>query len=137
MYALQETMTAVYSERTLRNVEDSSATLILYQSTISGGTKLTLEAARRMKRPVLLVELNTACQYGDHRRVQAWLSDLRPAILNIAGPRESSHPGIYRQAFSMLEKVFFFSAGNERTADQRPVSSSSSNSSPSSSSSSS
>jgi Circularly permutated YpsA SLOG family len=106
IYRLQETSTAVYSERTIRNVEDSSATLILYHRKLAGGTKLTMETARRLNRPFLLVDLHTADQYGDEQRVRIWLNDLRPPVLNIAGPRESGNPGIYQRARNLLDKVF-------------------------------
>ncbi|HID74598.1 MAG TPA: hypothetical protein EYP56_01225 [Planctomycetaceae bacterium] len=90
-YQLRETESADYSVRTERNVVDSDATLILYRGTLSGGTELTWRLAQSHGKPCLLVDLD-----GDPsvRRVREWLGRVRPAVLNVAGPRESQNPGI-------------------------------------------
>jgi hypothetical protein len=102
-YQLRETETTDYAVRTEQNVLDSDATLILYRGNLSGGTKLTAELAERHARPYLLVDLAAPLHVAD---VLTWLDAHRPAVLNIAGPRESQPPGIAAQAAEFLTSVF-------------------------------
>jgi hypothetical protein len=98
-------------QRTAWNVRDSHATLILTPEgkiKNSPGTAFTLLTAELVyRRPVLVVGLN--------RRRAAWMAaewfqgvcqDLGEGdlILNVAGPRESSHPGIQKKAEGFLER---------------------------------
>lgn len=102
-YQLRETPEAEYSVRTERNVIDSQATLILHYHDLSGGTKLTVQMADRYRRPRLLVDLSDR---SDPERVIAWLLQNQVAVLNVAGPRESSVRGIGRLAEEFLFQVF-------------------------------
>ena len=98
-YPLAETPSARYAQRTRWNVRDSDATLILSPEPLEGGTALTLERARALNRPVFIADPfapNAA------RAVRAWLQRARPATLNVAGPRESQHPGIHARALALL-----------------------------------
>lgn len=53
-YLLQETPSTHYAQRTEWNVRDSDATLIFtIKPHVSGGTRLTLEIATRLGKPVL------------------------------------------------------------------------------------
>ena len=111
-----------YSVRTERNVIDSDATLILYTNSsgaegelTDGGTRLTREICRRLGKPHLCVPLLLADedrpQVADADAVRQWLSTHRPAVLNVAGPRESSAPGIYDRSRRFLQKVLMLGAG--------------------------
>jgi hypothetical protein len=104
-YPLKETLTAEYSERTELNVRDSDATLILHRGPLKGGTALTLQLASQWKRPALCIDLEESTQL-DRQRVQDWLAEHRIAVLNVAGPRESGSPGIYRDARQFLIEAF-------------------------------
>lgn len=101
-YPLLETPTARYPQRTEWNVRDSDATLILTHGSPTGGTALTVEIAMRYRKPVHIVDLDQATE-GDAVRV--WLEEVTPTTLNIAGPRESHHPGIYRQSLDFLTRL--------------------------------
>ena len=90
-YLLRETEASDYSVRTERNVVDSTATLILYYEALSGGTKLTVRLAEKHRRPHLLVDL---CEDVDPDVILQWLAEEGVETLNVAGPRESSCPGI-------------------------------------------
>ena len=90
-YHLQETASAEYVVRTEQNVIISEATLILHVGTVSGGTKLTRRLSNKHQRPCLLVELIDSPDPGETRQ---WLEELEVEILNVAGPRESSFPGL-------------------------------------------
>jgi hypothetical protein len=101
-YPMQETNSRVYASRTQRNVEDSDATLILCRSRPSGGTAYTAACATALGRPHQVVDLQSAPVPADIRK---WLCDNRVSVLNVAGPRESTSPGIYGEAATFLDAV--------------------------------
>jgi len=103
-YPLRETPERNYAQRTEWNVRDADATLLLVRGAPSGGTAYTAETARRLGRPLRLVVLPAGAAPVEIRR---WLAAHRVRVLNIAGPRESQAPGIYAQARSLLERLFF------------------------------
>jgi len=103
VYHLTETDSPEYAVRTEKNVLDSDATLILCRGCPSGGTELTLRLAARHKRPYRVVDLDDPPPLAQLRR---WLSKVRPATLNVAGPRESQAPGIAAQATELLVRLF-------------------------------
>ena len=102
VYALEETRSDRYAVRTARNVVDSDGTLILTRGRPSGGTALTARLARQHGKPLLVIDLNDA---PDPEAVRSWIRahDLR--VMNVAGPRESSAPGIQRDAERFLLEV--------------------------------
>ncbi len=97
-YELVETDSVEYKIRTIQNVEDSDATLILHQRPLSGGTLLTKRVAARLGKPhaCFLVADESAAT------IASWLDEVRPEVLNVAGPRESSDPGIEQRATDLL-----------------------------------
>jgi hypothetical protein len=109
-YPLVETPSEEYWERTLWNVRDSDATLILCLGVPRGGTALTLELAKSLKKPCFFVPLE---EDFPARILKRWLSEYAVEILNIAGPRESTCPGIYELSKIYLEsflRQFLYSA---------------------------
>lgn len=101
-YPLRETPSDDPAERTAWNILDTDATLILAPGLLAGGTALTAEIATRRGRPLLVVDPRR----GDPAEVREWLRSLPgPVLLNIAGPRESEVPGIYREARLFLASV--------------------------------
>ena len=101
-YPLQETPTDAYPERTEWNVRDSDATLILTRGKPDRGTALTVKLARRLKKPCRIVDLATP---DAAESIRAWLMSHHVGTLNVAGPRESSQPGIHQEAESFLRSV--------------------------------
>lgn len=102
-YQLQETDAFDYAVRTEKNVVDSDATLILCRGNPTGGTRLTIRYARRHNRPLLVIDLNDdAKAAGAIEDLVRWIRDHRIRVLNVAGPRESSSPGIGRQVEQFL-----------------------------------
>lgn len=89
VYRLTETALADYAERTERNVIDSDGTLILFWKAIRGGSLLTERMAHKHRRPCMAVDLSLSPSVTD---VQYWLETAGIAVLNVAGPRESSAP---------------------------------------------
>lgn len=101
-YPLRESPTANYAERTALNVKDSQGTLILSRGSLRGGTALTKTFAERYRRPYLVVDLRSVTTL----QVHDWLAANSIRVLNVAGPRESSQPGIARQASAFLRMLF-------------------------------
>lgn len=100
-YPLRETDSPLYDVRTRWNVRDSDATLIITAGPLKGGTALTVELARRLARPLHVIDLRDG---GRNHILDArqWLREHRVRTLNVAGPRESQQPGIYSQAQDFL-----------------------------------
>jgi len=98
-YPLEETDSAKYDVRTRRNVRDSDGTLILTQGTPVGGTSLTKDYAERIGKPLYIADLNLHPAPGP---VIDWLRLHAIEVLNVAGPRESTVPGITERAAEFL-----------------------------------
>lgn len=122
-YPLKETGSSEYSVRTEYNVRDCDGTLILNTGELNGGTAFTVECAKKHKKHFLILDLaphHVGCgvsqkckedkknivSFGNVLIVRGWIfvNDIR--VLNVAGPRESKSPGIYKIAKKFLEEVF-------------------------------
>lgn len=99
---MTETQSDKYPQRTRQNVIDSDATLILYERRLKGGTLLTRRFAIEQDRPYLCVKMETIGPTD----VRQWIDQVRPDVLNVAGPRESTFPGIEKRAFEYLIDAF-------------------------------
>jgi hypothetical protein len=102
-YPLAETPWSGYPQRTEWNVRDSDGTLVLTLGSPDRGTALTVALAARRRRPCLVVDLGAA---PDEEAVRAWARENRVGTLNVAGPRESSSPGIHARAAEFLRRLF-------------------------------
>ena len=102
-YALVETPSADYAQRTEWNVRDSDGTLVLVPGRATGGTALTIALARRLGRPLLVLDLKRDPSPDEAWR---WIERGGIGVLNVAGPRESQRPGIEREAQAFLERLF-------------------------------
>lgn len=101
-----------YDARTKKNIEDSDGTLILVPNDplppeIQDGTLLTIAEAKRQKKPHLTVNLSQA-SLQNITIISNWLIKEKIKILNIAGPRETSSPGIHLQATRFLKELFVY-----------------------------
>lgn len=101
-YPLQETPTARYAQRTEWNVRDSDGTLILARGELTGGTALTESFALALHRPCLVVDPDNP---DGPAAVTDWVYRFQIRVLNLAGPRESTQPGIYESARSFLDSL--------------------------------
>ncbi|MCG3199817.1 MAG: molybdenum cofactor carrier [Candidatus Omnitrophica bacterium] len=101
-YPLRETESADYSQRTEWNVRDSDGTLIIARGTLTGGTALTESLARRLGKPCLVADPDLE---PDLTSIREWIEAKDIRKLNVAGPRESSQPGIYSQAAGILRGI--------------------------------
>jgi hypothetical protein len=102
-YCLVETPSGNYPQRTEWNVRDSDATLIVNRGKLDGGTLATARLAHgRHHKPVFMIELGKRVR---SERFRAWLRRHRVRVLNVAGPRESKRPGIFREARKLLKEI--------------------------------
>ena len=93
-YPLKELASANYLARTRRNVADSDATLILAPGALSGGTRATKIHADITGKAYLVIDTDDPGTEAQAREVREWLARENVRVLNVAGPRESSCPGI-------------------------------------------
>ena len=111
-YQLREMESANYAVRTRQNVKDSDGTLILFEDAMSRGTELTAKCARQLKRPLISVDVIELLDWDEDRfadeieKVISWLEAENVNVLNVAGPRESTSPGIGGIARMFLLKLF-------------------------------
>jgi hypothetical protein len=109
IYPLRETPGRDTAARTRANIAEADATLILVPdpdpAAWGKGTRLTRRCARRLGKP-----FHVAILGGDDAAavagVRDWLRANGAVTLNIAGPRESTTPGIYGKARRFLVTLF-------------------------------
>lgn len=104
-YQLVETESANYHTRTVRNVMDSDATLILNIGELDGGSLETLHIAEQRGKPVRVVQIDSALSDEDVAELRDWLESAQVQTLNVAGPRESKRPGIYDGTLALLRRL--------------------------------
>jgi len=95
---------ASYLQRTEWNVRDSDATVLFsIGPSLSGGSKKTVEFARKHNKPCLHLHarLQDAAQ-----RLRAFLEDNVVETLNVAGPRASKEPNVAEFVIETFERVF-------------------------------
>jgi len=98
-YPLTETTSEQYAQRTKWNVRDSDGTLIISNGPLTGGTRSTHLLAEQHHKPCWIINLSDGI---DSDAIRQWLETNDIKILNVAGPRESSQPGIYNRARQVL-----------------------------------
>lgn len=102
-YPLTELAKSGYPARTEKNVVESDGTLILNMGKLTGGTKLTVECARKHSKPILIIQIDDHPSSGS---VIHWISENKLRVLNVAGPRESKCPGLQARSVAFLREVF-------------------------------
>ena len=98
-YPLRQCASPDYAERTRLNVRDSDATVVLCTGEPTEGSALTARLAGELGRPLLVIDPDAA---DAQARFGAWIGAGATTVLNVAGPRESAEPGIYRRARAFL-----------------------------------
>ena len=99
VYPLKESPSRAYAVRTKLNVRDSDATLILLRGPATGGTRLTIDEARASGKPHRVTNPD---ENAEVEAVAAWIAESGMRVLNIAGPRETTDPGIHESALAFL-----------------------------------
>jgi hypothetical protein len=105
-YQLQETTGfSGYDERTKRNIRDSDGTLIFvprFPLDVNDGTVLTIENAKSVGKPHFIVNLSEGVNIVE---LNKWVRENDIYVLNVAGPRESSCPGIYNAVYGIMKNL--------------------------------
>jgi hypothetical protein len=83
-----------YLARSRKNVRDADATLAFTDGALTGGTRKTIEFAKEFNKQYLHINLKKISVEDAVAEIMEWLGKRKPHVLNIAGPRESSVPGI-------------------------------------------
>jgi hypothetical protein len=99
---LVEASSADPAVRTVLNVRDSDATLVVSSGPLHGGSLLTVQEAVRLGRPVLHLDLIELSHAAAVERLRSWLAAVAPACLNVAGPRASDDPAIAARLAALL-----------------------------------
>ena len=92
---LVETENADPAVRTEKNVLAGDATLVVSHGKLTGGSLLTMQLAKKYKKPVLHIDLSTMTIELAAGKLAEWLVGVKPALLNVAGPRASEDREIY------------------------------------------
>lgn len=104
-YALKEMDSSRYRDRTEKNIVAADGTLLCSFGPLTGGSALTEALAIRHDRPLLHIDFDLI----DHRRavtlVEEWVGSLGLMMVNVAGPRASSEPRIYRAVFELVTMI--------------------------------
>lgn len=106
-YPLRETPGPEAPPRTRRNVEDSDATVVFNApgGAFSPGTMLTIQCCKDARKPcIVLAGFPDAA--ADAAALREFLTRSNPAVLNVAGNRESGTPGIYSHVLFTLRRTF-------------------------------
>jgi hypothetical protein len=104
-YPLIELASGGYRRRTIKNIEDSDATVIFFFGQPEGGSKLTHTQCERLGKPYLLIDTNTMTVSSAAMLINAFVTDLGAAVVNIAGPSEGRTPGTYTFVHATICKL--------------------------------
>jgi len=108
-YPVREVEAGDYNERTLRNVQDADATLVITRhGFMEEGTALTLAWCEEFGRPSFHFDISHAglIRAEDLDDLSSWLNNNKIEVLNVAGNRESNSPGIQAYTLTLLERLF-------------------------------
>lgn len=102
LYNAYEHKSNKYPPRTFENVKNSDGTIRFADDFNSAGEKCTLKAINQYNKPYIDVDKNNPI---DHTLVVDWIIKNNIKILNVAGNRESTSPGIFVFTRDYLTKV--------------------------------
>lgn len=105
IYPLTELAGAGYRERTLQNVVDSDATLIIYFGNLSGGTEQTLGFCIAQRKPYLLIDAEEMTRQRAAERALLFIRERAISVLNVAGPRASGEPRAYGYTRAVIQQA--------------------------------
>ncbi|MFN2540833.1 MAG: putative molybdenum carrier protein [Chthoniobacterales bacterium] len=114
-YPVRELDRGSFAERTLQNVKDSDATVIICFGEPRGGTQFTIECCGRLDRPHNIIDAGKTSPEEAARVIGNFMRQHTIDILNVAGPRQSEWPGGYDFAVAALN-IFLNSIMSTRTS---------------------
>ena len=111
-YGLVETPTDKYPPRTEANVRDSDGTMRFAVNFNTAGERCTLKAIRWFGKPYFDVDLRKPPPVEE---AAAWVVYHKIKVLNVAGNKESTCPGIGALVEDYLSRLFTFLSDQEAT----------------------
>lgn len=102
IYNLQELTKGGYPARTKMNSASSGGTLVFCKGTPKTGTKLTVDHAKKIGKPFLVLDIDAVNVPTAIKLLQAWVQRYGIQVLNVAGPRLSSAPTVAAMAKRIL-----------------------------------
>jgi hypothetical protein len=105
IYPLTEIDSAVYSNRTRKNVIDSDATLIIYFGQLQGGTKFTRKCCIEENKPFLVIDASNESPDILAQYVLDMITEYDVKVLNVAGPRASKVPNAQETTRLLIKSV--------------------------------
>jgi hypothetical protein len=106
-YELTEMDSVSYPERTEQNVIESDGTLIVSHGILTGGSLLTKKIASKRNKPWCHIDLMEMDEFEGAVILHEFVSDSEIEVLNVAGPRASHDPFIYRSVKSIIETFIY------------------------------
>lgn len=104
-YPLSELPGGDFAARTLKNVQDSDGTAIIFFGQPEGGTAQTRLYCRTEKKPHLLLNALELSPRQAAERLHPFIQHHHIRRLNVAGPRASKEPRAYRFARATLRNL--------------------------------
>ena len=108
-YSLKEMSTGSHAARTEQNVLDSDGTVIISHGDLTGGSKLTQDFSRKHEKPCLHIDIHKTPQFLAASEIHRWVIENGIETLNVAGPRASKDPEIYRDTKYIIEAAILLS----------------------------
>jgi len=94
-----------YRARTLKNVQDSDGTSILFNESLTGGTLLTRHLCVRAKKPFIVLDARQMTKLRAADAISRFVEEYEIQVLYVAGPRLSGWPQGYRFALGVVSEV--------------------------------
>jgi len=102
-YPLKELKKGGPEERTLRNVQESQGTIVIYFHELSGGTAYTVGCCIEDRQSHRLIDAAKYSPEAAATLMVSFVCDHEIDILNVAGPRESEWVGGYAYAYRAVD----------------------------------
>ena len=109
-YPLEELSGAGYKARTIQNIIDADATVVIYFGQLEGGTQLTVLQCMRRHKPYKLVDAEVVAAPSAARLVIEFIAAHNVGTLNVAGPRQSKSPMAQAYAFDVVTELLKLAA---------------------------
>jgi len=119
-YRLKETRSTSYADRTEKNVLAADGTLIISRGPLTGGSEYTREMAVKHNRIWLHIDLNHIPAFQAAITINDWILKKGIEILNVAGPRASKDPKIYKDTLNIIESTYYLALVQGNTSGARP-----------------
>ena len=100
-YPLTEIPGGGYPERTMYNVVNSDATIIIYYKEKRGGTFLSYECVLNTKKPFLLLDMDILPTEAAAEKIRSFIELFTPQVINVSGPRASE----WAEGYEICHKV--------------------------------